>query len=121
LVWILQKTRLLGLLFFIFFFIFTFYFSFLTTDFISYYSPLVGRRLGGDIIADSNLDWGQGLYRLRNELSGKQVDYIATPSPVSSKWYGLEAERLPPAELLTKEMIAGKTIVISRTLWHTLG
>ncbi|MEA3341421.1 MAG: hypothetical protein U9R15_15760, partial [Chloroflexota bacterium] len=49
-------------------------------------------------LVDSNLDWGQNLYQLRDWMSESEVErvYYAHFSPARPQVYGIEADFLPP-------------------------
>lgn len=99
--------------------IFTLLVRITSQDYISYFNPLIGSRAGGRIIADSNLDWGQNLYRLYLE-QGDTIDYIASRSPIHPLFYGLHTQVLPLPADLNPAKVLGKKIAISRHLWYVL-
>lgn len=86
-------------------------------DYLSYFNPIIGRKNGGSIIADSNLDWGQNLWRVQSELDPSAVDWIVTPSPGDVTWYGYSAERLSPEKALNQNL-SGQTVLMSRSSWY---
>lgn len=43
---------------------------------LSYFNELVGPIGGSDVVADSNVDWGQGLKRLQRYVEDKNIDRI---------------------------------------------
>jgi 4-amino-4-deoxy-L-arabinose transferase-like glycosyltransferase len=95
-----------------------------TSDYLSYFNPLVGTKLGGKIMADSNLDWGQNLYRLSLEINSEEIQivgdiFLASTSPYSPHSdYDLNTKYLPPAEKLNLSDLSGHTIIIGRTSWY---
>jgi hypothetical protein len=95
-----------------------------TSDHVSFFNHLVPTTVGGNIIADSNLSWGQSLIRLRQDINPSQVDYLVTMSPAPASWYGFTTQTLPVAEELTAPDITqlkNQTAVIDRHLWYTRG
>lgn len=75
--------------------------AFAAPRWIAYFSP-VSRLVGTpeNLLADSNLDWGQDLYRLRDWWRSKdshQPLNLAYFGPLDVHWAGIE-HRLPPRE-----------------------
>ena len=97
----------------------TIIFNIFNKDKISYFSPLVGKNVGGNLISESNLDWGQGLPVLKNE--NIKIDYIASYSPASPSTYGIFATQLPNNLEKDLHKLKGKNIVISKTLYYKSG
>jgi hypothetical protein len=72
-------------------------------DNLSYFNPLAGDR-PEHVLVDSNLDWGQGLYRLRDTIAARQISdsvriaYFGTADPAAvgvpnSRLLGLHEHR----------------------------
>lgn len=75
-------------------------------DYIAYFNPLIGSKLGGRIAVESNLDIGQSVYRAQKEVDFSKINYL-----VFNVYNG---------QKITGD-IANKKILISRTLWYTAG
>jgi hypothetical protein len=88
---------------------------------LAYFNALAGGPRGGRaILADSNLDWGQGLIRLakllkeRSELADLTLFYFGNTSPnnygITCKYYVFDAlsvpSGLPPALAVDTEYLA---------------
>ncbi|MFC1750745.1 hypothetical protein ACFL2V_18295, partial [Pseudomonadota bacterium] len=87
-------------------------------DNLAYFNPLIGPKLGGKIVSDSSVDWGQSLNRLYLQ-HGNSFDYIAPHSLRIWHFYGFTASSLPLPSKLSPEAVAGKRIAISRHIWYT--
>lgn len=88
-------------------------FSAVTQDTIAYITPAIGSVVGGNIIGDSNFDWGQSIPLLAREYPN--IDYVATSSVASPVWYGIYAKPLF-SKTNNKELL-GKQIAISRSAY----
>ncbi|MDE2025413.1 MAG: hypothetical protein KGJ07_02890, partial [Patescibacteria group bacterium] len=88
-------------------------FSAITPDSIAYITPVVGPVIGGNIIGESNFDWGQSLPILAQEVSN--IDYLASSSIADPRWYGIHAKPIPT--YINNQEISGKRIAISRTVY----
>lgn len=67
--------------------------------YLAYFNLLAGGPAGGyRYLVDSNLDWGQNLYQLRDWMRENDVDqvYYAHFSPARPQVYGVQADFLPP-------------------------
>lgn len=88
-------------------------------NFLAYFNEFAGGAKGGyKILADSNLDWGQDMYRLKNYLEQNNIDkiYIVYPwnGDMALNYYGINFEPLRPED----QNIKG-TIVVSATYFQT--
>ncbi len=66
---------------------------------LAFFNELAGGPDGGyRYLVDSNLDWGQNLWQLRDWLAARGVErvYYAHYSPADPQVYGLAADWLPP-------------------------
>jgi len=71
----------------------------LSPHYLTYFNPLVGGPAEGyRYLVDSNLDWGQNLWQLRDWMRDNGVErvYYAHFSPARPAVYGVEADFLPP-------------------------
>jgi hypothetical protein len=76
---------------------------------------LAGRLFGRPLLADSNLDWGQDLLRLREELSHRGIQ----PADVAVAYFGgdVPAMRIPGvADLLETDAPPRRYLAVSRHL-----
>lgn len=67
--------------------------------YLAYFNPLAGGPDGGyRYLVDSNLDWGQNLWQLRDwaQEQGVQRVYYAHFTPARPQLFGVEADFLPP-------------------------
>ncbi len=67
---------------------------------IAYFNELAGGAENGyHWLVDSNLDWGQNLWELREWMQANSVDriYYAHYSPARPEVYGVQADLLPPS------------------------
>ena len=67
--------------------------------YLAYFNLLAGGPAGGyRCLVDSNLDWGQNLYQLRDWMQENGVErvYYAHFSPARPEVYGIAADFLPP-------------------------
>ena len=81
-------------------------------DYLAYFTPLVSPDQSYKLLSDSNLDWGQGLFALReyeNQHPTEQI-YLAYFGSVDPSAYGLRSRNL--AE---NQRVAGVTVVVSAT------
>jgi hypothetical protein len=70
-----------------------------TPNCIAFFNPLAGGPDGGyRYLVDSNLDWGQNLWQLRDWMAENDVGrvYYAHYSPARPTVYGVDADFLPP-------------------------
>lgn len=68
-------------------------------DYLSFFNELAGGAAGGyRYLVDSNLDWGQNLWQLRDWMAENNVQrvYYAHYSPANPQMYGIAADFLPP-------------------------
>ena len=84
-----------------------------TQDTIAYITPFIGQQVGGNIIGDSNFDWGQSLPILAKEFP--HIDYIVASSVADPALYGIHA--LPFTKSMSPQQFQGKNIFISRTIY----
>ncbi len=71
----------------------------LSPHYLAYFNALAGRPdCGYRYLVDSNLDWGQNLWQLRDWMDENGVErvYYAHFSPARPQVYGIEADFLPP-------------------------
>ncbi|MBN1179631.1 MAG: glycosyltransferase family 39 protein [Anaerolineae bacterium] len=71
----------------------------LAPNYLTYFTPLVGGPDEGyRYLVDSNLDWGQNLWQLRDWMAENGVDRVAYAhySPARPGVYGIDADFLPP-------------------------
>jgi hypothetical protein len=67
--------------------------------YLPYFNLLAGGPAGGyRYLVDSNLDWGQNMWQLRDWMQGNDVErvYYAHFSPDRPQVYGIQADFLPP-------------------------
>ncbi|MBI3242692.1 MAG: glycosyltransferase family 39 protein [Chloroflexi bacterium] len=62
--------------------------------FLAYFNEFVGPENGYQVLADSNLDWGQDLPALARALDGRPV-YLSYFGQADPAYYGINATRLP--------------------------
>jgi hypothetical protein len=68
-------------------------------NYLAYFNPLAGGAEGGyRALVDSNLDWGQNLWQLREWMEEQAVERVryAHFSPARPSVYGIAADFLPP-------------------------
>lgn len=68
-------------------------------DYLAYFNVLAEGPTGGyRYLVDSNLDWGQNLWQLRDWMDVNEVErvYYAHYTPARPAVYGIEADFLPP-------------------------
>jgi hypothetical protein len=68
-------------------------------DYLAYFNVLAGGPSGGyRHLVDSNLDWGQNLWQLRDWMEMNEVEHIyyAHYTPARPSVYGIAADFLPP-------------------------
>jgi hypothetical protein len=71
----------------------------LSPNYLTYFSPFVGGPANGyRYLVDSNLDWGQNMWQLRDWVQENKVEkiYYAHFSPDRPQVYGVQADFLPP-------------------------
>ncbi len=71
----------------------------ISPNYLTYFNEFAGGpREGYRYLVDSNLDWGQNLWQLRDWMAkhGEEHVYYAHYSPARPAVYGLEADFLPP-------------------------
>ncbi len=71
----------------------------LSPHYLAYFNALAGGPQGGyRYLVDSNLDWGQNLWQLRDWMEENQVEQVhyAHYSPDRPQVYGINADFLPP-------------------------
>lgn len=84
-------------------------------DPLAFFNALAGGEEQGHLhLDDSNLDWGDGLVRLRAYMDAQGLDHVRlmypwTPDP---RWYGIRAEPVSPGELFIAPL-KGETYVLS--------
>ena len=88
-----------------------------TQDTIAYITPFVGQNIGGNIVGDSNFDWGQSLPVLIKEKY--PIDYIAASTIIGIVPYGMHAKIL--SYKTPKNLLKGKNVFISRTVYFKEG
>ena len=72
----------------------------ISPNYLAYFNPLAGGPGEGyRYLVDSNLDWGQSLWQLRDWMQDRDVERIAYAhfSPARPEVYGIEADLLPPS------------------------
>ncbi|OQA13361.1 MAG: hypothetical protein BWY63_03498 [Chloroflexi bacterium ADurb.Bin360] len=68
-------------------------------DYLAFFNEIAGGPAGGyRALVDSNLDWGQNLWQLRDWMTEHAVDavFYAHYSPANPEAYGIQANFLPP-------------------------
>lgn len=79
--------------------------------YLSYFNPLVRPDNRYRLLADSNLDWGQGLLALRDyeqEHPGEQI-WLAYFGSVDPAVYGIQAQPLAENQRVTGTVVVGAT------------
>lgn len=76
-------------------------------QFLSYFNPLAGEE-PGELLVDSDLDWGQGMFELaefckENKIETLNLSYFGLAQDC---WYGLPAIKVLPPDSLTEGWIA---------------
>jgi 4-amino-4-deoxy-L-arabinose transferase-like glycosyltransferase len=80
-------------------------------DHLAYFNPLAGAR-PDRILVDSNLDWGQDLYRLADVVRKLRIDSVRVAyfGTADMQWAGVpNARRLEPNEAATGFVAASRT------------
>jgi hypothetical protein len=80
-------------------------------DYLAYFNEFAGNKPGPLVTGDSDLDWGQDLERLVNELKARQI------KKVSIAYYGtadLSRHALPEMQLLHPYEFATGWVAMSR-------
>jgi 4-amino-4-deoxy-L-arabinose transferase-like glycosyltransferase len=82
--------------------------------YLSFFNYAASTPDGREHLADSNLDWGQDLVRLREYMDERGVDEIklAYFGPVDPKVYGVKFS------LLGSALMPGERAVVSKNLYH---
>lgn len=88
-------------------------------NYLAYFNEFAGGQRGGyRIVADSNLDWGQDIYRLKKYLTENKIEkiYIVYPwdGDVALRYYGINFEPLYPEDQNVKG-----PVVVSATYLQT--
>lgn len=78
-------------------------------DYLAYFNVFVDPQNSWRLLADSNLDWGQGLIALRayQQRHPEEVLHLAYFGSVAPSLYGIRASSLPPNERVDGTIIAG--------------
>lgn len=82
-------------------------------DFLAYFNPIAGRR-PERVLVDSNLDWGQDLYRLADTLRARGIDSVRVAYFGSATLYAAgvpNARRLGIGERATGWVAASETFL----------
>jgi len=82
-------------------------------DYVAYFNPIVGER-PERVLVDSNLDWGQDLYRLADTVRARRIDSVRVHYFGSSSLEAVgltNARRLDPNERTTGWVAASETFL----------
>ena len=96
--------------------------------YLAYFNELAGGPSNGwRLLADSNVDWGQGLKGLRSWMSRNRVTRVklAYFGTADVRYYGVNADRLPgyqppPPAATVREIRPGDIVAVSATLLQGL-
>lgn len=88
-------------------------------NYIAYFNEFAGGSRGGyKILTDSNLDWGQDIYRLKDYLEIHKIEKVFLVYPwdgdIALEYYGINFEPLTPEDKNVKG-----PVVISATYYQT--
>jgi hypothetical protein len=86
--------------------------------YLSYFNVLVSPSRSYRLLTDSNLDWGQGLWKLREyqqQHPGETI-HLAYFGSVDPAIYGIQAEPLRPQERVTGTVVVSATAITGQLL-----
>jgi hypothetical protein len=82
-----------------------------TPDDLAYFTPFVSPERTWTLLSDSNTDWGQGLYALREYQAAhpQETIHLAYVGEVDPAWMGIQYERLSEQDRPTGTVIVSAT------------